>query len=96
MIKTIAVSVLIRPRVIIEEIKNPDGSRSAGRWYWHAVKFETDVDINDIIGRHDLIRLQFNCETCEIWQFKNSHIMLDGSSQLSWTYIMTYDEVNRV
>lgn len=95
--KTIPVLELTRPSLRIEEVKQPDGSFVPGMDYWVAVDFTTDAKINDVVGKYDRVRVQWQKNPSEVWEFFNATVMPHPKSQNNsdW-YVLTYNMVQRL
>lgn len=85
----ILVDKIKRPRLEIEEVKQPDGSLKPGKHFWGAVWFTTTHDMNTVYGKHFSVKLRYGDET---WEFSKANIMLAPiHSKDESRYIMTFD-----
>lgn len=93
--KSFLVSEIVRPSITFEEVKSPDGSFTPGKSYWAAVEFVTEANINDVIGNHDYIELQWKENPKEVWAFRKATAMLHYNKEEPCRYVLTYAMVER-
>lgn len=91
--KTLLVSEFTYPGFVIQEIEQADGSLP-GSTYWSAVDFTTSATRDEVVGKHDCLRLQLMENPKVIWEFTNATVMLYPNSKSdSNRYILTYDNM---
>lgn len=95
--KTLMVSEITRPSLEIEEIEQADGSFMPGKHYWSAVDFVTNTNKDEVVGNYNRIRLQWEDNPSEIWEFDKATVMLYPKlTENCCRYILTYNGVKRV
>lgn len=90
----VLVSEFVRPSLEIETVHLPDGKIGPGMSYWTAVYFESIAARNELVGRHDIIRLQWVDNPKEVWEFYNAMVMVRRAKKNCYT--MAYGGVSRI
>lgn len=96
--KELTVEFIERFSLILQELKQPDGSFKPGKQYYTATYFlNKDNDIDEIVGDYDCLQLKNINNPKEIWQFNNVRIMLAPDARIDYNkYVLTHNGVKIV
>lgn len=92
--KKLTVTNLIRPSMMFEPIKQPNGGFHS---FWCAVSFDIGLQAKDVVGKYKSLILEWSPNPSEKWKFSNATVMLHPDPNNNPNrYILTYDNASRI
>ncbi len=92
---TIMPNEFVRPSIVVEELKQPDGSYVIGRQAWTAIKFVCDLgDYHDLENNIDQLTIIYGPES---WRFFDVRLAMEpGYQEKNNKYVAVFDKCIKI